>query len=187
MRRQREITLERGGDVRPRLPHRLRHQVLALLGRQGRPLQDQGPGVRDRLVVRRRLRHRRSRRHRRARPHLRRLRSRHHRDGRDDGGLHGLRRDRVRRRQGRDRCARAASSTSGAPGKVLGDGAEATGNKFGVTRIPVVKHQALPGVRPACRSGYRRDVRDLDAWERTTPPATRSRPTSSRSAATSIR
>ena len=36
----------------------------------------------------------------------------------------------------------------GEPGKVLGDGAEATGKAFGVTRIPVVKHQALPAYDP---------------------------------------
>jgi aldehyde:ferredoxin oxidoreductase len=32
--------------------------------------------------------------------------------------------------------------------RVLWDGAEATGTKFGVTRIPVVKHQALPAYDP---------------------------------------
>ena len=41
----------------------------------------------------------------------------------------------------------------GAPGKVLGDGAEATGNKFGVTRIPVVKHQAFPAYDPRAVQG----------------------------------
>jgi aldehyde:ferredoxin oxidoreductase len=33
-------------------------------------------------------------------------------------------------------------------GKVLGDGAEATGKAFGVTRIPTVKHQAMPAYDP---------------------------------------
>ncbi len=36
----------------------------------------------------------------------------------------------------------------GEPGRVLGDGAEATGKAFGVTRIPVVKHQAMPAYDP---------------------------------------
>ncbi|MDP2183120.1 MAG: aldehyde ferredoxin oxidoreductase C-terminal domain-containing protein [Actinomycetota bacterium] len=36
----------------------------------------------------------------------------------------------------------------GEPGRVLGDGAEATGKKFGVKNIPVVKHQALPAYDP---------------------------------------
>lgn len=36
----------------------------------------------------------------------------------------------------------------GAPGRVLWDGAEATGNAFNVRRIPVVKHQALPAYDP---------------------------------------
>jgi len=36
----------------------------------------------------------------------------------------------------------------GEPGRVLGDGAEATGVKFGVANIPVVKHQALPAYDP---------------------------------------
>lgn len=35
-----------------------------------------------------------------------------------------------------------------ADGKVLGNGAEATGKAFGVTRIPVVKHQAMPAYDP---------------------------------------
>jgi aldehyde:ferredoxin oxidoreductase len=34
------------------------------------------------------------------------------------------------------------------PGRVLGDGAEAVGKAFGVSRIPVVKHQALPAYDP---------------------------------------
>jgi aldehyde:ferredoxin oxidoreductase len=33
-------------------------------------------------------------------------------------------------------------------GKAIGCGAEATGKKFGVTRIPVVKHQAMPAYDP---------------------------------------
>ncbi|MDP2401291.1 MAG: aldehyde ferredoxin oxidoreductase C-terminal domain-containing protein, partial [Actinomycetota bacterium] len=36
----------------------------------------------------------------------------------------------------------------GEPGRVLGDGAEAVGKAFGVSRIPVVKHQALPAYDP---------------------------------------
>ncbi|MCG2808273.1 MAG: aldehyde ferredoxin oxidoreductase, partial [Coriobacteriia bacterium] len=36
----------------------------------------------------------------------------------------------------------------GEPGRVIGDGAEATGIKFGVAHIPVVKHQALPAYDP---------------------------------------
>ncbi len=36
----------------------------------------------------------------------------------------------------------------GEPGRILGDGAEATGKAFGVVRIPVVKHQALPAYDP---------------------------------------
>ena len=41
----------------------------------------------------------------------------------------------------------------GAPGKVLGDGAEATGKAFGVKRIPVVKHQSLPAYDPRAVQG----------------------------------
>ncbi|MDA3935609.1 MAG: aldehyde ferredoxin oxidoreductase, partial [Actinomycetota bacterium] len=41
----------------------------------------------------------------------------------------------------------------GAPGKVMGDGAEAVGKKFGVARIPVVKHQALPAYDPRTVQG----------------------------------
>ncbi len=33
-------------------------------------------------------------------------------------------------------------------GRIIGDGAEATGHAFGVTRIPVVKHQAMPAYDP---------------------------------------
>ncbi len=33
-------------------------------------------------------------------------------------------------------------------GKIIGSGAEATGKAFGVTRIPVVKHQAMPAYDP---------------------------------------
>ncbi|MFA5844846.1 MAG: aldehyde ferredoxin oxidoreductase C-terminal domain-containing protein [Coriobacteriia bacterium] len=36
----------------------------------------------------------------------------------------------------------------GKPGPILGHGAEATGKAFGVARIPVVKHQALPAYDP---------------------------------------
>ena len=68
--------------VEPRVLHRLRHPVLALLDGQGRPLQDQGSGVRDRLVVRCGLRHQGPRRDRRARPRVRRPGPGHHRDGR---------------------------------------------------------------------------------------------------------
>ncbi len=39
------------------------------------------------------------------------------------------------------------------PGKVLGDGAEATGLAFNVARIPVVKHQALPAYDPRSVQG----------------------------------
>lgn len=41
----------------------------------------------------------------------------------------------------------------GAPGKILGDGAEATGKAFGVKRIPVVKHQSLPAYDPRAVQG----------------------------------
>jgi aldehyde:ferredoxin oxidoreductase len=41
----------------------------------------------------------------------------------------------------------------GEPGRVLGDGAEATGKAFGVARIPVVKHQALPAYDPRAVQG----------------------------------
>ena len=41
----------------------------------------------------------------------------------------------------------------GEPGRVLGDGAEATGKAFGVARIPVVKHQALPAYDPRSVQG----------------------------------
>ena len=41
----------------------------------------------------------------------------------------------------------------GEPGRVLGDGAEATGKAFGVERIPVVKHQALPAYDPRSVQG----------------------------------
>ena len=43
--------------------------------------------------------------------------------------------------------------------RVLWDGAEATGKKFGVKRIPVVKHQAHARLRPALRPGHRRHLR----------------------------
>jgi aldehyde:ferredoxin oxidoreductase len=33
-------------------------------------------------------------------------------------------------------------------GTIIGDGAEATGHAFGVTRLPVVKHQAMPAYDP---------------------------------------
>jgi aldehyde:ferredoxin oxidoreductase len=33
-------------------------------------------------------------------------------------------------------------------GKIIGDGAEATGHAFGVTRLPVVKHQGMPAYDP---------------------------------------
>lgn len=36
----------------------------------------------------------------------------------------------------------------GSPTRVLGDGAEATGKAFGVTHVPVVKHQAMPAYDP---------------------------------------
>ncbi len=41
----------------------------------------------------------------------------------------------------------------GEPGRVLGDGAEATGKAFGVAHIPVVKHQALPAYDPRAVQG----------------------------------
>jgi aldehyde:ferredoxin oxidoreductase len=41
----------------------------------------------------------------------------------------------------------------GAPGKVLGDGAEATGKAFSVEHIPVVKHQAMPAYEPRAVQG----------------------------------
>jgi aldehyde:ferredoxin oxidoreductase len=41
-----------------------------------------------------------------------------------------------------------AGMDSSSPLRVLWDGAEATGIKFGVARIPVVKHQALPAYDP---------------------------------------
>jgi len=41
----------------------------------------------------------------------------------------------------------------GQPGKVLGDGAEATGKAFGVEHIPVVKHQAMPAYDPRAVQG----------------------------------
>ena len=46
--------------------------------------------------------------------------------------------------------------------RVLWDGAEATGKKFGVTRIPVVKHQALPAYDP-------RPVQGIGVTYATTP------------------
>ncbi len=82
--------------VEPWMHDRLRHQVLSLLDGQRRSLQDQGSGVRDRMVVRCGLRHQGPRRDRRARPDLRRSGPRHHRDGRHVGRLHGLRRHPVR-------------------------------------------------------------------------------------------
>jgi len=42
-----------------------------------------------------------------------------------------------------EECAKGTET-----GKILGNGAEATGNAFGVTRIPVVKHQAMPAYDP---------------------------------------
>lgn len=41
----------------------------------------------------------------------------------------------------------------GEPGRVLGDGAEATGLRFGVEHIPVVKHQAMPAYEPRAVQG----------------------------------
>ncbi len=41
----------------------------------------------------------------------------------------------------------------GEPGKVMGDGAEATGKAFNVKRIPVVKHQSLPAYDPRAVQG----------------------------------
>ncbi|HEY5548268.1 MAG TPA: aldehyde ferredoxin oxidoreductase C-terminal domain-containing protein [Coriobacteriia bacterium] len=41
----------------------------------------------------------------------------------------------------------------GEPGRVLGNGAEATGLKFGVEHIPVVKHQAMPAYDPRAVQG----------------------------------
>ena len=41
----------------------------------------------------------------------------------------------------------------GEPGKILGDGAEATGKAFSVKRIPVVKHQSLPAYDPRAVQG----------------------------------
>ena len=41
----------------------------------------------------------------------------------------------------------------GEPGRVLGDGAEATGMAFGVEHIPVVKHQAMPAYEPRAVQG----------------------------------
>jgi aldehyde:ferredoxin oxidoreductase len=41
----------------------------------------------------------------------------------------------------------------GEPGRILGDGAEAVGNKFGVAHIPVVKHQAMPAYEPRAIQG----------------------------------
>src|SRR5450759_131420 len=41
----------------------------------------------------------------------------------------------------------------GEPGRVLGDGAEATGKAFGVEHIPVVKHQSMPAYDPRAVQG----------------------------------
>jgi len=41
----------------------------------------------------------------------------------------------------------------GEPGMILGQGAEATGIKFGVEHIPVVKHQAMPAYEPRAVQG----------------------------------
>jgi aldehyde:ferredoxin oxidoreductase len=41
----------------------------------------------------------------------------------------------------------------GEPGMILGQGAEATGMKFGVEHIPVVKHQAMPAYDPRAVQG----------------------------------
>jgi aldehyde:ferredoxin oxidoreductase len=41
----------------------------------------------------------------------------------------------------------------GEPGRVLGDGAEATGKAFGVDHIPVVKHQSMPAYDPRAVQG----------------------------------
>jgi aldehyde:ferredoxin oxidoreductase len=41
----------------------------------------------------------------------------------------------------------------GEPGRILGDGAEATGKKFGVEHIPVVKHQSMPAYDPRAVQG----------------------------------
>ena len=71
-------------------------------------------------------------------------------------------------------------------GRVLGSGAGITGKVFGVEKVPVVKNQAIPAYDPRPIQGigvtYATTTRAP-----TTPPATPSPPTSSRSAATSIR
>jgi aldehyde:ferredoxin oxidoreductase len=41
----------------------------------------------------------------------------------------------------------------GEPGRILGDGAEAVGKSFGVAHIPVVKHQAMPAYEPRAVQG----------------------------------
>ncbi len=45
-------------------------------------------------------------------------------------------------------AARKSTVSGSDTGRALGDGAEATGKKFGVAHIPVVKHQALPAYDP---------------------------------------
>ena len=55
------------------------------------------------------------------------------------------------------------------------------------TRIPVVKHQAMPAYDPRPIQGIGVTYATSHAWAPTTPPATRSPPTSSASAAPSTR
>jgi len=52
-----------------------------------------------------------------------------------------------------DAAGALAALKSGLEDKVIWDGAEATGKKFGVARIPVVKHQALPAYDPRSVQG----------------------------------
>ena len=71
-------------------------------------------------------------------------------------------------------------------GRIIGSGAGMTGKVFGVTRVPVVKNQALPAYDPRAVQGIGVTYATTP-WAPTTPPVTRSRPTSSRSAGSSTR
>ncbi len=117
---------------------------------QGRQLPHQAARIRNRLGPRRQLRHRRPGCHRPAGPHGRRLRPGHHRDGRHHRGGHGGRAGQVRRRPGGHPAGQG--SRRGTPlGRILGNGADVTGQCFGVERVPTGQKPGHARLRPPRR------------------------------------
>ena len=114
-----------------------------------------------------------------------------HRLHRDRGHVrrgHGSRHPALRRRQGRAAHA-ARGDRQGHPARPdpRRRARARSGRTYGVTRVPVVKNQAIPAYDPAFGQGHRHHLRHQHPWAPTTPPATPSPPTSSTSAAMSIR